>query len=335
MQDKTKVSLISLEIYGLWNTYTNDTLVRCMLKYFLNRVDDEEIRPILQHAYDISNGHIQVATDKLNQEGLPIPQGFTDDDVDINAPRLYTDPFYLFYLVNLSMYGMGNYSLILSYIARTDLRDFFSTCITESIEIYNKTANLLQSEGLFIRAPRVEANKQVDYIDKQNFFSGGFLGKKRALLTSEITTIFGSLRYNLIGGAMTTGFAQVTKTKNVKEYFLRCRKIASTRIEKLTSIFLDENIAIPSTSESFVTDSTVPPFSEKLMLNNVIFLFGVSISQDGSSLSYVMRHDLQAHFTGTLIESGKCAEDGLDILIQNRWMEQPPQAISHELLAMV
>jgi hypothetical protein len=171
MQDKTKIDLISSEIAGLWNVYMNDTMVICMLKYFLNNLEDEEIRPILQHALDISNSHIQIVVDQFNKEGLPIPQGFKDTDVDINAPRLFTDPFYLFYIMNMAQYGMNFYTLILNHMARSDMRDFFSKCIIESIELINKIADTLQQQGLYIRAPRVEFSKEIDFIVKQNYYS--------------------------------------------------------------------------------------------------------------------------------------------------------------------
>lgn len=53
----------------------------------------------------------------------------------------------------------------------------------------------------------------------------------------------------------------------------------------------------------------------------------------GGDFSNSMRHDIQAHYSGSLIQTGKYAEDGLDILIKNKWFEQPPIVIeSRELV---
>jgi len=49
----------------------------------------------------------------FNQAELPIPEGFTDKDVDINAPRLFTDEFYFLYLCGMSKAGM-----LLTFIIR-------------------------------------------------------------------------------------------------------------------------------------------------------------------------------------------------------------------------
>lgn len=332
MKNKTDIDLIVSEVSGLWNTYISDSMALCMLKYFINRLKDDEILPVLKHAVDISNGHIQVIADQFNKEGLPIPQGFGDNDVDINAPRLFTDPFYLFYLVNMGQIGMNSYTLILNHIARPDMRDFFSNCIRESIELFNEAANVLQQQGLYIKAPRVEFSKNIDYIDKQDIHSAGWFGQKRTLLGREITTVFASIRYNIIGEAMIAGFAQVARSKKVSDYFFRGRDLAKKKIKALTDLLIEDNIPIPSSSDSFITDSTTAPFSDKLMLNCIAMTYGAKIGQDGMALPMVMRHDLQSYYLGSIAEISKYAEDGLDLLIENEWMEQPPQVVQGENL---
>ncbi|ABR50490.1 hypothetical protein Amet_4418 [Alkaliphilus metalliredigens QYMF] len=332
MQDKAKIGLVASEVAGLWDSYVNDSLVICTLSYFIDKTEDEEVLQILQHALDVSNGHIQVITDIFNQEGLPIPKGFTKDDVNINAPRLYDDPFYLFYLTNVSQVAMGAYTLILNHVARSDVRNFFSDCISESVELYNKVSDVLLSQGIFIRAPKVEFSKNVSFVEEQNFFSGGLLGQKRNLVAREMTSIFASLRLNIIGGALITGFAQVAESTKVSEYLFRGSDLANKKVKTLIPLLLDENIPIPSTSNSFVTDSIVSPFSDKLMVYHVTLLNGGAIAQDGMALSTVLRFDLQLHYTRSMLDTAKYSEDGLDIMLKNRWLEQPPQAIDHKKL---
>lgn len=332
MQDKTKIHLTAPEVAGFWNAYSEDTLAVCVLKHFLNTVEDEEVRPLIQLALDTSKGHLQVIANIFNQEGLPLPQGFSDNDINMDAPRLFTDTFYLKYLINMAEIGMGAYTLVLSHVIRSDVRDFFSKSVSESVELYNKVADLLVQQGTFIRGPRVEFTKKTDFIDKQSFFSGGWLSQSRPLIAREITSIFASLRFNIIGGALITGFGQVAESKKVSEYFFRGREFADKKVNALTAIYTKENIPIPSSSDSFVTDSTVAPFSDKLMLYHIVILHGASMGQDGLALSTSMRHDLQALYSSSIAETGKYAEDGLDILIKNQWMEQPPQLIDHKEL---
>jgi hypothetical protein len=335
MQDKTDINLVSSEVAGLWTTYISDTMAICTLKHFLNTLHDGEIRHILQQALNTSNGHIRVISEMFEKEGLPIPKGFNQDDVDMNAPKLFTDPFFLFYLISMGQLGMMDYTLILNHIARPDVMDFFSTCIHESVQLFNTTANALQNEGLFIKAPRVEFTKHIDFIDNQNFFSGGWITQKRNMTGREITAIFASTRFNIIGSALLTGFGQVTKYKTLSDYFFKGVSISKSKVEALDKYLADENIPIPSTSDSFVTDSTTPPFSDKLMLFHTVLLTNAGIMQDSSGFANAMRHDLQLHFAKSVMETAKYAEDGVDILIRNKWMEQPPQTIEHRKLAKV
>jgi len=152
----------------------SDTMIVCVLKYYINRIDDSETRAILQQTLDLSNQHIQELTNIFNKEKLTIPEGFTDKDVNINAPRLFTDSFYLDYLSFMARVGMHNYTLIINQIARSDIRDYFSKRIIEYLDLYNNSADLRLSKGIFIRAPRVEVTQEVQYVKSQSFITDWF-----------------------------------------------------------------------------------------------------------------------------------------------------------------
>ncbi|MDD2234512.1 MAG: DUF3231 family protein [Desulfitobacteriaceae bacterium] len=134
-------------------------------------------------------------------------------------------------------------------------------------------------------------------------------------MAGEITAIFASLRQNKIGAALITGFAQVAQSPMLKEYLFRGRDLSWKKVEKLNQFFIDEHIPIPSSSDSFVTDSVIAPFSDKLMAVNILFLQTASIQQDCFGFTNSLRHDLLTYFAGSALETGKYAEDGVDILI--------------------
>jgi len=329
MGDTLKVPLISSEITGLWNSYMGDTMIVSVLKYFLNRVDDIEIRAILQRTSDLSNQHIAELTNIFNKENLTIPDGFSDRDVTIAAPRLFSDSFYLHYLTFMSRVSMNNYTLILNQISRSDIRSYFSKCITENIDLYNSSTDLRLSQGIAIRAPRVEVNKGVQYVKHRNFVSGWF-GAKRSLLTVEITHIFSIIFSNLVGRAITTAFGQVSKDKKVTEYFFEGQNIATKYIYELTGLLTNEGIPIPSTSDSFVTTSIVPPFSEKLMMNHLAVLSSSAISSFGMAMANTMRTDLELRYVKYTAQILKYSKKGVNIMIDNSWLQQSPQAVRHE-----
>lgn len=115
MNDTKQIPLVISEMAGIWNSYVNDTLARCVFKYFLSNIEDNETKNLLNQALNLSEQHINKLKDFFNMEGIPVPVGFSDSDVDINAPRLFTDSFYLLYLSHMSGFGMEAYSLILRY----------------------------------------------------------------------------------------------------------------------------------------------------------------------------------------------------------------------------
>lgn len=334
MRDIKKIPFTSSEITGLWNSYMSDTMTVCVLKHCLTQVDDEETRALIQQNFDLLKQHIQEVTNFLNEEELPIPVGYTDKDVNIDAPRLFTDAFYLHYLSFMSRIAMHNYTLILNQIARIDIRDFFSKRIHEYIDQYNSSIELMLSKGIAMRAPIVEVAKEVQYVKSQSFMLDWF-GEKRPLLALEITYIYSIINQNLIGRAISTAFAQVSKMKKISECFFHGQDIESKHIEKVTSLLTDEGIPIPSSSDLFVTDSTVAPFSEKLMMNHAMILSASRISSLGIAMANTLRSDLQTIFTKYLSEDLSYSKDGADILIDNGWFEQPPQVVKHEKLVMV
>lgn len=331
MSNTTKIPLVSSEIAGIWNSYMGESVFAAVLKYFSNRVDDDETRDVLKQTLDITNEHIQQLTNLFNQEKLPIPQAFGDNDVNINAPRLFTDTFYLQYLGYSSRVAMYNYTLALNQIARTDIRDYFSKCISQSVELYNRSAQLRLEKGIFIRAPYIEVPKQVEFIKKEEFLLDWF-GKKRSLLAVEITHLFSLSFAAMIRKAILSGFLQVCKDKKVSDYMLKVKEFATKQNDTFTSIFAQEDISTPYPSDSYVTDSKIAPFSDKLMMNKIMIMFSTKISNMGMALADSRRSDLQSTYIKFMEEAAKHAKEGLDIMIEDRWLEQPPQAIRHENL---
>ncbi|WP_413303364.1 DUF3231 family protein [Bacillus sp. 1P10SD] len=93
MEDKSMIRLTAAEMSGLWAQYLNDTITICVNKYFLEKVEDEEVLPISEFVLREAKGSISIMEEIFNKEFFPIPVGFTDQDVDVKAPRLFSDTF--------------------------------------------------------------------------------------------------------------------------------------------------------------------------------------------------------------------------------------------------
>lgn len=334
MQPKTHITLTSAEIAGLWRTYQSDSMSICVFKYFLEKVKDTDTRQIIEYALSLSQQHIQTITDILNKEGYPVPHGFTDEDVDIIAPALYSDNFYLFYIRFMSRIGLGYYSIVVPLMARQDILDFFSSCLNTSLELTRRVILVKLSKGLYIRPPIITIPEKTDFINNKSFLTGYF-GEKRNLIAEEATSLFLNIQSNAIGQATLTGFAQVTQSEQVRSFMIRGRDIANKHVEIFSSRLESERLPVTIPPDTFVTNSTESPFSNRLMMFHVSLMVSAGFGNYATALTVSMRHDIQADFLRLSAEVAKYGAEGINIMIENGWLEQPLQAINHNDLARV
>ncbi|MDD4170329.1 MAG: DUF3231 family protein [Desulfotomaculaceae bacterium] len=133
---------------------------------------------------------------------------------------------------------------------------------------------------------------------------------------------------NHIGRVLLTGFAQVAKLEKVRDYMLEGTKIADGIIEDLTSMLREDGIPAPLPWDAGVTDSTVAPFSDKLMMDHVLTLNASGGGAYGVSLAASPRHDISAKYAQIKANVGMYTEKGLKIMMENGWMEEPPQVFT-------
>lgn len=324
--------LTAAEIANLWTTYQSNTMINCGVKYFLVTVQDEEIRSILQYALECIKKREQFITQMFNDEDYPLPVGFTDHDVNLEAPRLFSDSMMLFYMLNMGRFMLTIEGMMFSLSARNDIASFYSECIMQSKELADKGRKLALQKGIFVRQPYIPVPDQVDFVKKQNFLNG-WLGERRPLLGIEIANLVYNAERNALGEALITGFSQVAKSEEVRKYMVRGREISSKHLEVFSSILNKENLSSAKNMTSEVTNSTMPPYSDKLMMAHIAGLVGSAIGQYGAAMSVSPRRDLGVMYARLMAEIGKYSVDGANIMIENGWMEEPPKAADRDELA--
>jgi hypothetical protein len=187
----------------------------------------------------------------------------------------------------------------------------------QTTELHNRAKELSKEKGIFYRAPLLPKPDQIKFVKKQNFLAGWF-GDRRPLLGVEIANIVYNAKRNALGQAIITGFSQVAKSKEVRQYFERGREIAGKHLEIFSSI-LHENYLSQGTLNltSEVTNSKVAPFSDKLMMYHISALIGSGIGQYGMAMASSPRHDLGIHYARLSTELAHYADDGANIMINN------------------
>lgn len=333
MQDKNNIPMVSSEIAGLWLNYISDSVASCMLKYFINTVEDADVKPHLQNALSLSQEHIQAIKIFFNNEGLPIPQGFGDNDVNLNAPKLYSDSYMLYYLAVMCRSAMSEYSIAYNNVPRADIRNYFSQCIKSTMNLYEKMCDTMLNMGIFVKAPVVEVPKDVSFINKGSFLSG-IIGEPRQLTTIEILHLFNNILTDSMIRTLTTGFAQVASSKQIKEHLFKKVDILTKHLQAFGLTLSNDNIQVPSSSYGGITDSIVSPFSDKLILFQATTILGnMIITNYGAAIGSTLRSDLVINYTRFIADIASEAKSCIDIMIEQQWFEQPPQAVNRKELA--
>lgn len=328
----SQIRLTAGEIAQLWIQYLNDSSSICVLSFFLEKAEDEEIKPLIKYALDLSQSHIQKITAILTEEKNAVPYGFSiKEDVDLSAPRLYSDSFVLNFITQMSKIGLTSYAGSVSSSVREDIRNYYMDCLNETMQLYKKSTDLLLSKGLFIRSPSLPNLEKVEYVKKQWFMLDVF-GEKRPLTAAEVENLFANLQRNALGVATLTGFSQVAQNKDVKQFFLKGLEIGNKHIKLFRGKLEESKLPAPMGWDSEITNSTAYTFSDKLMMFFTSGLVTLSVGYYGTAVSQSPRGDISAMYNRLSLEVQLYAEDGANIMIKNGWLEQPPMASDRDEL---
>jgi hypothetical protein len=297
----------------------------CLMKHFIANVKDQETKQVLQYAKNLSEGHIVTLTTIFNKEKLPLPVGFTNADVNIDAPKLFSDMFYLRYLQKMGRVGTSINGMALGTSYREDVVDFYLSAVNESGQLFKKVINVLKEKGTLIRSPYIHYPETVEYVPDEQFFSGYLTLHKRPLLAVEINHLANNIEANAIGQTMIEGFAQVVTTKEVREYLQKGMMLSRKIIDTLDCIIKDNHTTSPFTACGTVTTSTTAPFSDKLVMAVVSMLNMVSLSNLSQGSAASMRSDLVGEYLELTARVSKFSTSGAKISVKNGWLEKPPQ----------
>jgi Protein of unknown function (DUF3231) len=324
-----KIDLTSSEIGMLWTQYVQNSMTVQILSYLLATVEDEEIKAVVTYALEIARDVTSDTKSFFKEEGLPIPKGFTEEDVEVNAPKLFLDPFILMFLESIGKAGAAAHAVSLAVSSRKDVRDLFTKSATNTMKLYNMSVDTGLAKGLYVRPPQIDVQDEVEYVEGKKYFSPF---NKRVLNTVELIHLFENIKTNSIGEMICTGFAQTTKSKKIQSYMERGKQISRKHSKVFADILMDSDIRPPMPSSGCVTNSTSPVFSDRLMMffKSVLSAAGQGNYSTASTAS--MRYDLVLNYQRLSVEIALYAQDGADILMKNGWLEEPPQALDRKEL---
>jgi rubrerythrin len=326
------IRLTAPEMSSLWTQYIFESMSIRFFKYALGHIDDKDIKNIYKMALQLSERHIQQIEEFYKGENYPIPKGFTEDDVNLGAPRLFQDPLYLYYIYIMTLQGLSGYALSVGTSIRADLRKYYITCNTETMMLYDNTINTMLTKGLFTRPPVLSPPAAIDFVKHQTFLTGWF-GDRRPLTGIEIGDITFNMNKMNLHVALKVGFSQVAKSEKVRKFINRGTEISNKHLGIFTNILREEKLNTPMSWQSFVTNSTTPTFSDKFMMYQVQLSTQLAIAFYGTALSVTSRRDIGLKYLELIMELTKFGEDGVNLMIDNGWLEEPPKGSDRQSLA--
>lgn len=329
----TKTAISASEIGTLWMTYLIKSLMSIFVDRFAQESQDKTARKILEKHSKENNKLLAEIEGIFTKEKAVVPEGFSGRDTFNDAPALFDDIFHIMFLRIMMKINLGFNALHMGMSYREDILDFFESTVLNSQETYRVCTDYLTDQGVLAKPPYVTIPKEVEYIEEKKYMSGiSLFSKKRALNTLEIAYLFQTIEVNVFGMQLMTGFAQVAKEKEVKEYFITGKELAKNIVRETGNLLLDSDIQPPTTWAGKATDSVVPPFSDKIMMYCTNIMASYAIGNNALGMSFSMRSDLPAKLAVASKDTLDFAREGGKLMIKHKWLEEPPQMEDRNLL---
>lgn len=324
-------TLTAAEASALWTQYMGDSMSVCMYRYFLSIVEDTEIKPILEFALQLAEEHITKITMFFNGADYQVPRGFTESDVNLNAPRLFSDPFLLFYSYIMSIHGLTAYSLAITNSERKDIQDYYFECLEKTKELFQKISDYAKSHPKFSGVPSVPSPHEVEFIHSTGFISNLF-GDKRPLNSSEISNLFFNSKKTGFVRTLSLAFSQVTEREDVRDFLLQNVTLAGKDADSFDAILKQDDISIPQRWDDEITDSTVSPFSDKLIMFHAAFLVNAALTYYGASIGSSLRSDIILNYQQVFNHAMQAGAICYNLMVKHEWLEKQPHAIDRDAL---
>ncbi len=324
MSNQPKMS--STELGALWMTYQKKSVILRMLEYFIENADDQEAKDLLSSLHTKLHSMFMDMTTILENEGAAPPIGCTEKDVNLHAPALWNNGFDIMISRILKEISTGMYAIHLTIVYREDIINFYQqlTEITETY--YNLFTQYLLENSILSRPNYVNMPTSVDFIaDKQYMKGTNILGNKRPLNTVEFGVLYHSIESNITGMQLMKGFAQCAKDKDVQKYFTKGMELSKEILKDDSNTLLEHNIQPPATPGGTVTNSTVAPFSDKLMMLCNYFLGSFALGGQSFSSTFMWRNDLVAKKGIQAKDVFEYNREGIMLMISKGWLEEPPK----------
>lgn len=327
-----QIPLTASEVGFLWEGYRCETIFFWSFKYFEKVTEDMDILKDIHSALDIFSKHIQVMKKKFSEAGIPIPVGTTEHDINLNAPKLFTDQTVLFFLKDTAITRLEYYAKNIKNSSRQDIRELSTNFLTDYVTLEHQVTDSLLNKGMYVRPPQIPIPETIDYVKKESYLTGWF-GERRPVHAMQISQLFLNIQRNTLAKTLLMGFNQTVGSDKVKKYIEKGKIMTSEVIDSLKLFLSDVNIDVAIPSGLGITTSTKAPFSDKLVLDILVNITRCAIEDYGLALASSTRRDLFVFYEKTITGTTTYANDNIQLQIDYGYLEEMPKATDYNELA--
>jgi ferritin-like metal-binding protein YciE len=331
---KNNMSFVELtvnEVSNIWSSYLKSSMELKLFEYFYASTENNEIKQVIEKMLNQSQKNINELKEIFIKENLTVPLGFTDEDVRVDAHKVFSDTFILYFCFDLTHLSMSTYPTAISDCTRNDVRDHFQTNIAFSVKIQNEIADLMLLQGVYLKHPQVAIDSEVEFADSMLYLNG-FFGGSRPLNTAEIANLSRIVHRAQFSKMVFVTFSKLAKTKELKQHFSKGRDGIEKVLESLQEVLDKENIPISASGDYRISDVEMSPFSDKLMLFFVNTCLGIfCFAMVSQAMTSSLRTDIVSKLGNISDDMKKFYGLGLLLAIKEKWFEQPPQAVNRKV----
>ncbi|MDR3542095.1 MAG: DUF3231 family protein [Desulfosporosinus sp.] len=325
------IGLTATEISNIWAAYMKNSMELRFFEYFIETIEDGEIRKVLDRMLNQTRKSIEQVRTIFIKENIAIPLGFTDEDVRVDAHKMFSDTFVLFFCYDIILLSITTFSSALSECTRKDVRNYFQTSLEFTLSMQNEMIDLMLAKGVYLRPPQVAIDNVVDFVDEMKYFSG-FLGGSRPVNVAEIANLSRVIHRAQFSKMIFVAFSKAATLRELGLHFGKGRDEIQKVLDSLQEVLEKENIPISAASDYKIFDLKIAPFSDRLMLFFVNMCLGMfCFTMIAQAMTSSFRSDIVSKFTKIMNDMKQYYGEGLKFTIKEGWLERPPQSINRKI----
>lgn len=325
----------SSEVGFLWNNCIAASMSTCFLTKWAKEATDPDIKEGLQMELEAAATAWQDTKTLFESIDYPVPAGFGEQDIDIQAPALFSQSFHLLFTRMMQRMLIQHLVPAVTSAYRQDFQDFFHGQIKTAADRHRQYTEILLAKGVLQRHPTIVRPQQAEIVHDKDFLGSYFsvFGKQRSLTAVEIGHIYSIMEIEQLIRTFLKGYSQVVQSDKVRKYLLKAGDAMAEQLDALGGILTDEDLSGPSISEALITDSTTPEMSDRLVLSLATAVTAFIATSYGEAISTMARKDLGVTMMRFITEILSLAKDGAELSIELGWLEKSPQTAERKELS--